>query len=134
LTGVKPTCTPVAKNVQLALNEGSPLHDPEKYRRLVGRLLYLNFTRPGISYTVHQLSQFLHSPTYIHWKAAIHVLIYLKGCACILKRLIFPKNSSPITITAYSNTDWGTCKDTLKSLTGYCIFVGSSLISWKTKK
>lgn len=66
LTGAKPTTTLVLKNIQLCSDKGKLLHDPKKYRRLVGRLLYLNFTRPDISYAVQQLSQFLHSPTEIH--------------------------------------------------------------------
>ena len=98
----------------------------------MGRLLYLNFTRPDISHAVQQLSQFLHAPTDLHWKAAVHVLRYLKGTPS--KGLFFPKDSSPITINAYSDPDWATCTDTRKSLTGYCIFLGTSLVSWKTKK
>lgn len=120
------------KNVQLCNDKGKPLIDPEKYRKLVGRLLYLNFTRPDISYVVQQLSQFLHCPTEIHWKAAIYVLKYLKGCPS--KGLFFSKDSSPMTITAYNDSDWASCTDTRRSLTVYCIFIGSSLISWKTKK
>lgn len=95
-------------------------------------MLYLNFTRPDISYVVQQLSQFLHSPTEVHWKAAIHVLKYLKGCPS--KGLFFGKNTFPIEITAFSDSDWASCKDTRRSLTGYCIFMGNSMISWKTKK
>lgn len=37
-------------------------------------------------------------------------------------------------LEAYSNADWGSSLDTRKSLTGYCIFMGSALISWKTEK
>lgn len=95
-------------------------------------MLYLNFTRPDISYVVQQLSQFLHSPTEVHWKAAIHVLKYLKGCPS--KGLFFGKNTFPIEIIAFSDSDWASCKDTRRSLTGYCIFMGNSMISWKTKK
>ena len=34
----------------------------------------------------------------------------------------------------YSDADWGTCKSSARSLTGFCVFLGQSLVSWKTKK
>lgn len=35
---------------------------------------------------------------------------------------------------AYSDADWGTCLDTRKCIIGCCDFIGSSLVSWKSKK
>ncbi|KAL0355474.1 UNVERIFIED_CONTAM: Retrovirus-related Pol polyprotein from transposon TNT 1-94 [Sesamum radiatum] len=37
-------------------------------------------------------------------------------------------------LMAYADADWGACVDSHRSIKGYCVFLGSSLISWKTKK
>ncbi|XP_058006481.1 uncharacterized mitochondrial protein AtMg00810-like [Hevea brasiliensis] len=110
---------------------GDPLPEPEVYHRLVGRLLYLGLTRPDTSYVVQHLSQFLHLPRKPHWDALMALLWYLKGS--LAKGLFFPVNV-PLHISTYCDADWATCPMTRKSLTGYCIFLGKSLISWKSKK
>ena len=43
-------------NAHLTPSRGKPLFNPSLYRRLVGSLVYLTVTRPGISYAVHQVS------------------------------------------------------------------------------
>ncbi|KAL0324618.1 UNVERIFIED_CONTAM: Retrovirus-related Pol polyprotein from transposon RE1 [Sesamum calycinum] len=71
--------TPLPQGVKFSSELGSPLYDPEKYRRLIGRLLYLGFIRPDLSFAVQQLSQFLQHLTDKHWTVALHVVRYLKG-------------------------------------------------------
>ncbi|KAL0409413.1 UNVERIFIED_CONTAM: Retrovirus-related Pol polyprotein from transposon RE1 [Sesamum radiatum] len=131
LTEAKPILTPLPKGVKLSAEIGALLTDPKRYRRLIGRLLYLGFTRPDVSFAVQQLSQFLHHPTDQHWAAALHVVRYLKGTASI--GLFFPASPS-FQLMAYAGADWGSCVDSRRSVTGYYVFLGSSLISWKTKK
>uniref|UniRef100_A0A803LR47 Mitochondrial protein n=1 Tax=Chenopodium quinoa TaxID=63459 RepID=A0A803LR47_CHEQI len=75
----KPALFPFLKGLKLSNFEGDLLEDPEFYRRLIGKLLYLNMTRPDISYVVQQLSQFLAAPRAPHFTAALNVLRYLKG-------------------------------------------------------
>ncbi|KAL2228852.1 UNVERIFIED_CONTAM: Retrovirus-related Pol polyprotein from transposon RE2, partial [Sesamum indicum] len=127
----RPAATPFPQGLRLQSTSDDPLPKPDSYHRLVGRLLYLGFTRPDISHSVQQLSQFLTHPCESHWQAALHVVRYLKSCPS--KGLFFPSQSS-LTLTAYCDTDWATCPDSRRSLTGFCIFLGPALISWKTKK
>lgn len=46
----------------------------------------------------------------------------------------FYHTNTPFQLIAYSDADWGTCKDTRKSLTGFCIFLGKDLVAWRCKK
>lgn len=79
LLGAKPAGFPIEQNHKLGLAQGKELTDPEVYRRLVGRLIYLAVTRPDLAYSVHILSQFMQSPRIEHWEAAQRVVKYLKG-------------------------------------------------------
>ena len=70
----KPTKTPCCPHVRLTLFDGSVLRDPSEYRSMVGALQYLTFTRPDLAFSVHQLCQFMNTPTSSHLEAAKRVL------------------------------------------------------------
>ncbi|KAL8540548.1 hypothetical protein ACS0TY_001979 [Phlomoides rotata] len=131
LTGCKPSATPLPHGIHIQVDDGVALPDPERYRRLIGRLLYLNLTRPDVTYATQQLSQFVASPCSSHWDTAVHVLRYLKGTPSLG---LHYSTSDHVALIAYSDADWATCKDTRRSITGYCVFLGNCLISWKSKK
>ncbi|KAL0327703.1 UNVERIFIED_CONTAM: Retrovirus-related Pol polyprotein from transposon RE2 [Sesamum angustifolium] len=111
--------------------EGSTRQSYLYMGRLVGRLLYLGFTRPDISFATQQLSQFLQHPRSSHWDAALHVLRYLKGTSSL--GLFFSAQNS-LQPTVYTDASWASCPESRRSITGFCIFLGSSLVSWKTKR
>ncbi|KAL8137417.1 hypothetical protein V2J09_003418 [Rumex salicifolius] len=55
-------------------------YQPEEiYRRLIGRLLYLNITSPDTSFFNQHLSQLLCCPREPHLQAILYVVKYLKG-------------------------------------------------------
>lgn len=126
-----PVATPMEVNVKYRKDEGELLQDPTMYRRLVGSLVYLTITRPDISFAVNLLSQFMASPRHLHLAAAKRILRYLSGTSH--RGIFFPTGSS-LTLVAYSDADWAGCPDTRRSTTGWCVYLGNALISWKCKK
>ena len=73
----KPQSTLVVSRRKLSMSDGLLLSYPHEYRRLVGALQYLTFTRPDISYFVQQVCQFMHSPRDAHLQAVKRILRYL---------------------------------------------------------
>lgn len=128
----KPTKTPIVKAAQGLKINGTPLKDPERYRRLIGRLLYLNFTRPDMAFASQQLSQFVNNPCEEHWVAAMYTVRYSKGTAT--RGLFFLVINCALRLEAYSDADWATCPESRCSIVGFCVFFGGSLISWMAKK
>lgn len=82
---------PLPKGLKLSIDEGDIFPELDKFRRLIGRLLYVNITRPDISYSVQCPSQFMSSPRKPHQEAALHLLKYLRSCP--LQGLFFPAQS-----------------------------------------
>ena len=76
--GAKPCNTPLVPNVQFTKEE-KLFEDPERYRRLVGKLNYLTVTRLDISYSVSVVSQCMSSPVVSHWVVVEQISCYLRG-------------------------------------------------------
>uniref|UniRef100_A0A2N9F2E7 Integrase catalytic domain-containing protein n=1 Tax=Fagus sylvatica TaxID=28930 RepID=A0A2N9F2E7_FAGSY len=126
----KPAKTPSCPNTRLSLHEGDPLPDPHAYRSLVGALHYLTFTRPDISFSVHQVCQYMSAPTTIHFAAAKRILRYLRGT--LFHGIAF--HPGPLTLSAYTDADWAGDPDDRRSTSGYLVYLGSNPITWSAKK
>ncbi|GJU64569.1 retrovirus-related pol polyprotein from transposon RE2 [Tanacetum coccineum] len=98
LLGYKPASFPMDENHNIALATGPLLKEPEKYRRLVGRLIYLTISRP-----VHILAKFMKTPLEVHWEAALRVVKYLKGN---LGQGVLLSSNSKLFVSAYGDSDW----------------------------
>ena len=97
------------------------MSNPSLYKRLIGSLVYLTVTRPNISY----------APRSTHYAAILRILRYLKGT---LFHGFFYSVQSPLVLHTFSDADWVGDPTDRKSTASYCFLLGSSLISWRSKK
>ncbi|XP_017416484.1 uncharacterized mitochondrial protein AtMg00240-like [Vigna angularis] len=114
-------------------SQGDLLNDEDasSYRRLIRRLIYLTNTRPDISFSINNLSQFVSTPSTLHQQVANRILRYLKGS---LGNGIFLQNNSINKLKAYSDSDSTISPESRKSITGYSIYFSNFVISWKSKR
>ncbi|KAJ9553138.1 LOW QUALITY PROTEIN: hypothetical protein OSB04_017183 [Centaurea solstitialis] len=76
-------------------------------------------------------SQFMSAPCSDHYPAILRILRYLKGT--MFHGLYFSSASS-LTLRGFSNADWDSDVTDHHSTTGFCFFLGDSLISLHNKK
>ena len=122
--------TPCIPNTRLTLTKGTPLQEPHSYKSLVGALHYLTFTRPDLSFAVHQVCQFMHFSTNTHFTAAKRILRYLRGT--LHHGIAF--TPSPMTLSAFTDADWARDPSDRKSTSGFLVYLGSNPITWSAKK
>lgn len=131
MLNAKPITTPMTSSPKLHLHSGTTLSDPSIYRKLIGSLQYLQFTRLDIAFAVNKLSQFMHKPTEDHWQAAKRILRYLAGTPT---HGIFFSASNKLLLHAYSDADWAGDTDDFVSTNSYIVYLGNHPISWTSKK
>ncbi|XP_060170856.1 uncharacterized mitochondrial protein AtMg00810-like [Lycium barbarum] len=144
LSAAKPVQAPLDANLRLSsvgydefVSESNnttadkPLQNVGKYQRLVGRLLYLIMTRVDITFIVQTFSQYMHAPKESHMEAALRVVRYIRSAPGL--GLLMPSQIADF-LTAYCDSDWGICLETMRSVTGYLVKFENALVSWKSKK
>jgi hypothetical protein len=73
----------------------------------------------------------MYSPTFTHWSAVKRILRYLNGSR---SHGLLIQPAYTLTLRAYSDANWAGYLDDCLSISGYCIFLGNSLISWSSNK
>jgi len=130
MSNYKPAPSPADTKPKLSSGDGDLINDPTWYRSTAGGLQYLTFTRPDIAYAVQQVCLHMHAPRTSHATMLKRVLCYVKRTTQL--GLHLHGTTSP-TLAAYTDADWAGCRDTRRSTSGFCIFLGDSLVSWSAK-
>ncbi|KAL1952474.1 hypothetical protein VTO42DRAFT_5285 [Malbranchea cinnamomea] len=156
----RPETIPLGKSVNL--QGESPRLKPSEhsvFRRMIGRLMYLTTaTRPDIQYAVNTLSQHLAKPCEVHYKAAKHVLRYIRGTVDFCLSYMKHRDSGSRRPKLYGYVDSSHANDRgAKSTSGILFYIdgidisrrnedignktplrpgtnGSSPISWSSRK
>ncbi|RDX97055.1 Copia protein, partial [Mucuna pruriens] len=103
--GCKTSRVPIKQNYRIGCEE-SPTIEKFEYQILVGKLIYLSHTRPNITYVVSVVNQFMHDPRERHLQAVKRILQYFKARSIVDRRFT----------------------------SGYCMFMGENLVTWRSKK
>jgi len=86
--------------------------------------------RPDVAFAMQHLSQFNSNPGPAHWTAAQRVIRYLyatRDTSLVL-------GGDGINLTGWVDSDWGSCVDSRRSISGYSFSLGTGLVSWSSKK
>jgi len=73
----------------------------------------------------------MQAPHVDHWKVVIHILRYIKKAPG--QGLLY-EDKGNTQISGYCDVDWAGGPIDKRSTTGYCVFIGGNIISWKSKK
>jgi hypothetical protein len=127
---VTPVSTPYDANSQLKKNKGDAVGQLE-YAQIIGSLMHLmNFTRPDIAYAVCRLSRYTQNPNHEHWAAIIRLMKYLRGT--MNYGILY--SGFPTVLEGYSDANWISDSDEIKSTSGYIFILGGGVVSWKSSK
>ncbi|WVZ53876.1 hypothetical protein U9M48_004764 [Paspalum notatum var. saurae] len=106
----KPMTTPMSTNTALDADEDGEAVDQKEFRGMIGSLLYLTATRPDIQFAVCLCARYQASPRTSHRQA--------------VKRIF----------RGFSDADHAGCRIDRKSTSGTCQLLGTSLVSWSSRK
>jgi spore germination protein GerM len=127
----KAMMTPMSTTTSLDADEEGEHVDQKEYRRMIGSLLYLTATRPDIQFSVRLCTRFQASPRTSHQQAVKRIFRYLRRTPDF--GLLYSTSSS-LALHGFSDADFAGCRLDRKSTSGTCQFLGSSLVSWSSRK
>ena len=138
MSNCRPVSTPLDKSVTLSKDDC--LDSPDEiaymssvpYLSAVGSLMYLSVgMRLDIAYAVGALSRFNSNPGRVHWQQCQRVFRYLQGTRDLMLQYGGKCN---VKLDVYSDADYAGDLDSACSTSGYAAFVGTSLVSWASRR
>ncbi|KAJ4906529.1 Reverse transcriptase Ty1/copia-type domain-containing protein [Raphanus sativus] len=73
----------------------------------------------------------MHEPTVGDFALLKRILRYVKGTSSMGMHI---RKDSDLILSAFCDSDWSGCRETIRSTTGFCTLIGPNLISWSAKR
>ncbi|WVZ80555.1 LOW QUALITY PROTEIN: hypothetical protein U9M48_028023 [Paspalum notatum var. saurae] len=127
----KPMTTPMSTNTALDADEDGEAVDQKEFRGMIGSLLYLTATRPDIQFAVCLCARYQASPRTSHRQAVKRIFRYLKFTP---ELGLWYSSGSSLFLRGFSDADHAGCRIDRKSTSGTCQLLGTSLVSWSSRK
>jgi hypothetical protein len=127
-------------------------HIATEYRTTIGKLLWIHrCTRPDIGHALSVLGRYVSNPGKNHVHALRHVCHYLLNTVDVCleygpdidndniitsyEKVLDPARDQPDNdLVGYVDADWGTCKDTRRSQSGFIAIMNGGPIAWTSRK
>jgi hypothetical protein len=123
--------TPMSTSTALDANEEGEHADRKEYWSMIGSLLYLTATRPDIQFSVCLCACFQASPRTSHRQMVNWIFWYLRHTPDFG---LWYSASPSLALHGFLDADFAGCWLDRKSISGTCQFLGSSLVSWSSRK
>ncbi|WVZ76044.1 hypothetical protein U9M48_024046 [Paspalum notatum var. saurae] len=127
----KPMTTPMSTNTALDADEDGEAVDQKEFRGMIGSLLYLTATRPDIQFAVCLCARYQAFPRTSHRQAVKRIFRYLKFTP---ELGLWYSLGSSLSLRGFSDADHAGYRIYRKSTSGTCQLLGTSLISWSSRK
>ncbi|XP_020263104.1 uncharacterized protein LOC109839081 [Asparagus officinalis] len=123
--------TLVAIRMKFSRERDGHFVDSTLFKSLAGSLRYLTITRPDITYGVGLVSRYMETSKESNLLASKRILRYIKGTLNLGLFYAYDENAQ---LVCYSDSDEGGDQDERKNTIGYVFYLGSTAISWTSKK
>ncbi|WVZ75901.1 LOW QUALITY PROTEIN: hypothetical protein U9M48_023920 [Paspalum notatum var. saurae] len=127
----KPMTTPMSTNTALDADGDGEAVDQKEFRGMIGSLLYLTATRPDIQFAVCLCARYQASPRTSHRQAVKRIFRYLKFTP---ELGLWYSSGFSLFLRGFSDADHAGCRIHRKSTFGTCQLLGTSLVSWSSRK
>jgi hypothetical protein len=128
---LKPLSTWMSTTTALEADEDGEPVDQSEYQSMIGSLLYLTTTRPDIQFFVCLCARIQASPRTSHRLGIKRIFRYLRYTP---ELGLWYSASSSLSLLGFSDADFAGCRVDRKSTSGTYQFLGSSLVSWSSRK